>query len=425
MARYRFSPVMAAGVMLLAIGCDLGNSNNPQQPAGPATQPPTEVGAVPVVLEEVRDFRDYTGRTEAIQQVDVRARVSGYLVDSPQSRLNSEKATSMEDLPEKVKVSEGDVVEQGQLLMLVDPRPYRLAVQQAKATLAAAEARLTESKQNLSRTQALAKRDAISNAELDTALANVAEIQAQIQNLKAAVERAELDLAFTRVEAPIDGILGNSLVTIGNLVTADSTILSSITSVNPIFVAFDVDEQSLLDYRRRMNKGEVRNARKTTIEVRMGLANESGFRHQGTIDFVASRTDPTTGNTRVRAIFDNENDVLSPGLFARVRVPFTEPYKALLVPTESIGMDQQGNFVMVVKDGQVSRRAIKPGSIHGDKTVVVDGLEEGEMVVTSGLQKIRPGSPVSVAGMKAPEPDEPEVQSTEEITPEENSNTNQ
>lgn len=179
--------------------------------------------------------------------------------------------------------------------------------------------------------------------------------------------------------------------------TADVTILTTVVSTEPIYVDFDVDEQSLLDYRMRMRQGEVEGAREGSISVGLALANEVGYPHQGVINFVDNRTDPSTGNTRVRATFDNQQGILSPGLFARVQVPFTAKYNAVLVPTEALGMDQQGQYVMVVEDDQVSRRSVTPGSIHDGLTVIRQGLALDEMVVTSGLQKIRPGSHVKIA----------------------------
>jgi multidrug efflux system membrane fusion protein len=294
------------------------------------------------------------------------------------------------------------MVNTGDLLFVIDPRPYVLALQQSQGSLTAAEARLKQANQDLARVEELLTRNASSRADYDQAVAAVAELVGQIENLKATVARHELDLEFTRVRSPIKGLLGRSQVTPGNLIVADTTILTTVVSADPIYVDFDVDEQSLLNYRKRILAGEVESARNTQIEIRLGLANEVGFPHVGTIDFVNNTTNPNTGNTQVRAKFDNSSGVLSPGLFARIQVPFSAPYEAVLVPASAIAMDQQGRYVMIVgSDNKVVRRGVELGRLLDGETVIRQGVSAGEVVVTSGLQKIRPGATVRLsAGVK-------------------------
>lgn len=345
-----------------------------------------------------------------MESVAILARVSGYLLRSPRMKAtqnssgaatetssSSSTSANTQDSDWKITVREGELVEKGTPLFLIDPKPYQLALDQSLGSLKASQARLTQANQDLSRSKELRGREAASEAEYDQAVAAVAELRGQIENLKATSERNLLDLNYTQVASPIDGLLGSTMVTEGNLVVADSTVLTTVVSVNPIYVDFNVDEQSVLDYRRRIVTGEVKSARDAKIEIAMGLVNEDGYPHKGTIDFVDNRTDPNTGNTRMRGIFDNPSGILSPGLFARVQTPFTEPYEAVLVPSPAIAMDQQGRYVMVVgADNKATRRSVQLGQLIGDQTVIAEGVDAGEKVIISGLQKVRSGDPVTI-----------------------------
>ena len=339
---------------------------------------------------KIIDYREYTGRTAAVDSVEVRSRVSGYILETPRKKKGDGAAN------EHVNVTEGSVVKEGDLLFLIDPEPYELAIKQATASIAATQATLTRNEKDYARLSQLRDTNSISQAEVDSAFAARDESKAQVDNLKAARDRAELDLRFTKVISPINGLVGEALVTRGNLVVADSTILTSIVSTDPVYVYFDVDEESLLDYRRRIRTGAVQSARNSQIDISMALTNEKEFTHQGYIDFVDNKTDPDTGNTRIRGTFPNADNSLSPGLFARVKIPFTAEYPALLVPTRSLGMDQQGRFLMVVDEKSTAkRRAVEVGSEREGMTVITKGLTADDVVIVEGLQKARPGAPVT------------------------------
>lgn len=372
-------------LVVLLVGC-----HSAVPPTAPQLPPP-EVAVAAATTSKLVEFREFTGRTAAVDAVELRARVSGYVLQTPRTKTNDASMPA-------VTVEEGKLVKKGDLLFVIDDKPYQLALKQAVGALTATQAKLQQANNELTRSESLVNSNSISRTDYDQAVASVAELRGQIESLKATVARNQLDLEYTQVRSPIDGLLGQTSVTAGNLVVADSTVLTTVVAVNPIYVNFDVDEQSVLDYRTRMLDGKVKNAREGKIAVRLGLANNDGFPQEGFIDFVNNVTDPGTGNTRVRATFDNNTGILSPGLFARIQVPFSAEYQAVLVPTKSIAMDQQGRHVMVVADdNRVSRRAVNLGPIEGDMTVIREGVKAGEQVVTAGLQKIQPGAEVRVA----------------------------
>ena len=362
-------------LVFCAAGCRKEPAVNAKAGA-PPQMPPSEVAVVSPVEKTIVDFREYTGRTAAVDSVEIRSRVSGYILETPRKKKESSETSADKNGNEHVNVTEGSAVKEGDLLFLVDPEPYELAIKQASATIAATQATLTRNEKEYTRLNQLRNTNSISQAEVDEAFAAREESKAQVDNLKAARERAELDLRFTKVVSPINGLVGEALVTRGNLVVADTTILTSVVSTDPVYVYFDVDEESLLDYRRRIRTGSVQSARNTRIDISMALANETEFEHQGYIDFVDNKTDPDTGNTRIRGTFPNADNSLSPGLFARVKIPFTAEYPALLVPTRSLAMDQQGRFLMVVDDKSFAkRRAVEVGSEREGMTVITKGLE--------------------------------------------------
>jgi membrane fusion protein, multidrug efflux system len=386
---------------LMAIGC-----SKSQGPGGPGARPdPPQVGvdAVAVVSIPLKEVREFTGRIAAAEQVEVRARVSGMLLTSPgYSRVRSVEIAGAENKAFQVIVREGDLVEVDTPLFEIDPAPYETILQQARGNLAAKQAQLSRLEADVLRASQLRKTNAISEAEYDVAVSNRDENVAQTATLKAQVHQAELNLKFTKVVAPIRGVLGRTLLTPGNLVSADSTLLSTIVSNDPIHVYFEVDENSLLEYRQKVRTGELDDPSQVETQILMGLGNEEGFPHAGKIDFIEPTNDSRTGTTVLRGSFTNKAGILKPGLFARVQVAFTKERLTLVVPTVALAMDQQGRYVYVVNsEMKVERRSVKIGSIQGELTTIVEGLSRDEQVITSGLQRVRPGSKIFIDNKKA------------------------
>ena len=346
-----------------------------EPPALAATPPPVVMVSLPVE-REVRDYYEYTGRTAAVEAVEVRARVSGYLV--------------------KVNFQEGAVVKKGDLLFQIDPRPFQAVLDQAKGQVAQLEARLARAEADVTRYERLLPKGAASQKDLDTAVADRGEARAGIQSARAAVDRAALDLEFTKVTAPISGRISRHLIDEGNLVTADTTLLTTLVSIDPMYVYFDADEGSVLRVRQLIREGKLRSARDVAVPVLLGLANETGFPHQGTINFVDNQVNPQTGTLRLRGVFPNENGALEPGYFARVRLLIGQTHGALLVTERAIDTDQGQKILYVVNDkSEVHSRPIRVGALHDGLRVIEEGLQPGERVIVNGLLQVRPGIPVT------------------------------
>ena len=368
-------------LLLVAPGCS-------RQGTAAAPAPPPAVVTVALPEQDtVTDYRDFTGRTVAIDAVVVRARVTGYL--------------------DKVLFKEGADVHAGDLLYEIDPRPYQAELAQAEGNVAAAEAKLVRLEADLARARTLLAEKVISQEGFDTASSERAETVGTLQALRAAVERAKLDLEFTHIRAPISGRTGERKLSPGNLVMADDTALTSIVSLDPIYAEFDVDERSVLLYRERIREAKVRSAREAEVPVLLGLSDEEGFPHQGVIDFVDNQLDATSGTIRVRAVFPNPERVLSPGLFVRIRVPFSQPHPALLVDERALSADQRGWFVYVVDaSGTVQYRSVELGEHEGGRVVIQEGLAPSERVIVTGLLRARPGARVEARLAEAAAPAE-------------------
>jgi RND family efflux transporter MFP subunit len=370
------SPRRAAGAWLLAAPLALVAArcadDAPQQAA------PTVEVAHPVVREIV-EWDEYSGRIEATQRVDVRARVSGYI--------------------ESVQFDDGQIVEKGAPLFVIDPRPYRAALSGAEAQLATVRARLALAKNEAQRAEQLLQRQVISRERYDTAATERRTAASEVAAAEAAVERARLDLEFTTVRAPIRGRVGRDLVTVGNLVSggsADSTLLTTIVSLDPVHVYFDADEKAVLRYQRLARAGERPSSRDVPNPVRLGLADEEGFPHVGHMDFVDNQLDPRTGTMRARAVFPNPDHRLVPGLFARLLLLGSGRHEALLLPEEAIGTDQSERFVLVVgEDGRVEQRRVQLGPRAEGLRVVRSGIGPDDRVVVGGIQSVAPGSVVA------------------------------
>jgi RND family efflux transporter MFP subunit len=361
------------GLVFLLTACQ------PQQAAPPPPLPQVTVSQP--VARDVTEWDEYTGRLEAVESVEVRARVSGYL--------------------QSVHFTDGAVVKKGALLFVIDPRPYQAELDRAKAALEQANARFERTQKDFARAQQLVRSRAISQEEVDTRSADQREAQEAVQAARAALEAARLNVEFTQVKAPISGRISRHLVTEGNLInggTGDSTLLTTIVSLDPIYGYFEVDERSYLKYTnlwRNGTNGTRPAARNGKIPVYLGLANEMGFPHQGHLDFIDNRLDPNTGTMTGRAIFPNSDLALIPGLFARTRLPGSSRYEALLISDEAIGSDQTQRFVLVVNDQHtVEYRKVELGPLIDGLRVIRDGLKPEDWVIVNGVQRVRPGATV-------------------------------
>lgn len=358
------------GFILLLTACQ-------QQQAAPPPPPPQVTVSQPVVRDVV-EWDEYTARLEAVASVEVRARVSGYL--------------------QSVHFTDGATVKKGARLFVIDPRPYQAELNRAKAQLEQAAARFTRTQKDFARAQQLVKSRAISQEEVDTRAADQREAQEAVQAARAAVEAARLNVEFTQVRAPISGRISRQLVTEGNLINggaADSTLLTTIVSLDPIYGYFEVDERAYLKYSRFWRNGMRAGSHNQNTPVHLALADETGFPHQGYLDFIDNRLDPNTGTMTGRALFSNPDLTLIPGLFARVRLPGSDRYEALLLPDGAIGSDQTQRFVLVVNDQHtVEYRQVALGPIIDGLRVIRDGLKPEEWVVVNGVQRVRPGSTV-------------------------------
>jgi RND family efflux transporter MFP subunit len=343
---------------------------------------PPEVTVSRPVQREVADYDDYTGRVEPLQTIEVRARIRGHLV--------------------KVAFQDGAEVNKGDLLFEIDPRPYQAALEQAKADEVAAQARSTLANAEYLRTRSLVSKAAASREELDVAIGKRDVAAADVGKAKAAVDRAKLDLEYTQVTAPVHGRISRTAVSVGNLINAGGgeTLLTTIVSVDPMYVYFDVDERSLLRYLsddggargKREDAGHIKDLK---IPVWLGLANQEGYPRKGVIDFADNQVDPRTGTIRVRGVFPNTDRVLVPGMFARVRIQASDPYKALLITDRAVGTNQGQKYVYVVdKDNKVAERPIKLGAAEGELRVVREGLGPDDWVVVKGMQRVREGMEV-------------------------------
>jgi multidrug efflux system membrane fusion protein len=360
-----------AALALLLLGC----GNHSDVPAAEAETPPVKVKIAQPLQKEVLEWDEYTGRIEAMETVEVRARIDGYL--------------------DKVNFKAGDKVKKGDLLFVIDPRPYRAELNRAEGELERARSRLELAKNDLQRAERLRRSKAISEEEYDARSKGQREAVAAVRAAEAAAQTARLNLEFTEIRAPISGRIGRELVTQGNLVSGGGggTLLTIIVSVDPVYVYVDADERAVLKYRRLAEAGKRTSARETRITAKLALIDESDFPHEGYIDYIDPRMDPSTGTLRARAVFSNPNEFLSPGFFARLRVPGSAPYQGLLVPDRAVGTDQGQKFVWVAKDdGSVEYRRIVPGTVTGQMRVISEGLQPDDWVVIEGVHKLSPGT---------------------------------
>ncbi len=336
-------------------------------PAAGGGKGPPKVTVAHPVIRQVSDYVDFTGRLEAAQKVDLRARVTGALT--------------------KVRCRPGMAVKKGELLFEIDPRPYQIEVAKAEAEVRRAEIRARRGEDDLKRARALMARGAMSREDFDQIVSRHAEAEAGLKAVRARLDLARLYLDFTRVSAPLAGRVSAQVLDEGNVVLADTTLLTTLVSVDPICAYFDVDQRTLLRL-RKLKMGP-------RIPVRIGLPDEERFPHRGQVDVVGDQVDPGTGAARWRAALPNPKDELLPGMFVRVRLPAGAPHKALLIPEQALGTDQGRKFVYVVtRDNKVDERRVQVGQVHDGFRAIVAGVEKDDQVIVRGLHRVRPGMTV-------------------------------
>jgi multidrug efflux system membrane fusion protein len=350
---------MSLVLPLALVGCAVGEAGTP-----PPAPPAPEVTTASVVISELNDSADFTGRLEAVESVEIRPRVGGYV--------------------ESVHFSEGGRVAAGDLLYQIDPRPFKAEVDRLEAERARALAQLKLAESYRGRAERLLAQNATSQEEVERNAADATVAAAQVASIGAALEAAELNLSFTRVTAPIAGRVSRAIVTAGNLVDA-SIVLTTVVSDEAVYAYFDVDEQTYLEHMQQSHAAE-------HSVVHVGLINEDGYPHSARLDFVDNQVDPQHGTIRARAVLDNRHGKFTPGLFARMKLVSPSRYSAALVDDRAIGTDLGRRFVFVVDEqGVVQYRPVETGRLVEGLRVVENGLVAGDVVIVNGLQRVRPG----------------------------------
>ena len=352
------------------------------RPPVPATAPPPPIPTVSVakgIPRTVTEFDEFVGRLESPQTVELRARVSGYL--------------------DKVHFKEGSEVKQGDLLFTIDPRPYQAAVDRFQADLDRATIRADLARSEATRAEKLLASRAISSEEAEARTKALTEAEAAIRSAQAGLNTARLDFEFTTIHAPISGRIGQALITPGNLVsggTSAATILTTLVVLDPIYCYVEVDERSSLKYRTLAREGKRTSALFSQIPARMGLTNETGFPHEGKIDFVDNAVKPDTGTIRARGVFENHDRLMAPGFFARLRIPGSGTYESILIRDSALGSDQGRPYVLVVDpDNKVQYRSVTTGPLEDGLRIIREGLKPDERIVITGLLAARPGAIVN------------------------------
>ncbi|WOA32158.1 efflux RND transporter periplasmic adaptor subunit [Alloalcanivorax xenomutans] len=370
-------------ILMVAVGLAGCDARGEQEQA---QMPPPAVKVAKVLDDPVTLWDDFTGRVAAPETVNLRPRVSGYI--------------------DKVSFEEGELVEQGDVLFVIDQRPYRARERAAAADLAQARSQYQLAKREASRAERLVASRAISREEYDRRASAMASARAAMNAAEAALETARLDLEYTEVRSPITGRAGRAMVTRGNLANADQTLLTTVVSVDPVYVYFESDSDSYLRGRELLGNGE-------DTEVRIGLSGENGYPHRGKVDFIDNRLNASTGTLQFRAVVPNPDGRFKPGQFARVELPAERLDKALLIDSKALLTDQNRRYVYVVDDeNKASRRNVDAGRTVDGLVVIRDGLKPGERVIVNGVQKVfMSGMPVAptLVEMRAAATKEPEV----------------
>lgn len=342
------------------------------------------VKVMPPEQREVTEWQEFTGRFEAVEEVAIRARVTGYL--------------------DAVHFKDGQMVNKGDLLFEIDPRPFQAALAHAEADLARVQSQLKLSELEVNRGERLLTQQAISAEEVDSRRARFQEANANVAAARAAVQTANLDLQYSKISSPVSGRISSRNIDIGNLVNTDSSgmPLTTIVKTNPLHFVFDVSEAEYLQF-ARVAGGEAALTGESEVKVYIRLADENNWQRQGIVDFVDNRLDQNTGTLRMRVLVDNPDGLLRPGIFGRLRMAISEPYQALLIPDRALVSDQAAKVVMVVNDdGEVLARPVKPGMLLADEMRVIrDGIQKEDRIIIEGLLKARPGSSVKTEDYQA------------------------
>jgi RND family efflux transporter MFP subunit len=377
---------LRATAAVLALATLVASCGKGEQKKAGAPPPPAVTVQKPV-QRTVFDYDEYVGRFAAVNSVEVRARVSGYL--------------------DGVHFKDGQTVKQGDLLFTIDKRPFQYTLDQARANLVTAKSNLAYAESDLKRGQSLVREHTITEQIFEQRSQAFRNAQAAVTGAQAAVQQAELDLQFTELRAPIDGRIGARLVSPGNLVTGgtagNTTLLATIVSTDPIYFEFTFDEASYLRYERLAKDGSDVASRGGGVAVTLKLIDENGFPHHGRMDFVNNVINTSTGTILARAVFDNANRVFTPGMFGRVRVPASPPYQALLVPAAAVGTEQAEKYLLLVgPDAKVKQQIVTLGQLTPDGLrVIKSGLKADDRVVVEGLMRARPGMKVAPQEKKA------------------------
>ena len=347
----------------------------------PAQQAPPAVTVSMPLQKEITEWQEFTGQFAAVDYVEIRARVSGYLTE--------------------IHFQDGQMVKQGDLLFVIDPRPYEATLALAQAQLAQGTAQVDLAQRQLERSADLKNKGFEAVSSYDQRVSDLKVAAAAVESAKATIRSAQLNVEFTRITAAVSGRISNHLVSIGNLVSggeggAGTTLLTTIVSLDPIYFNFDMSEGDYLAYQRANEKGLMKSTRDNSVPVALHLSDEKGWPHEGKLNFVDNQVDRNSGTIRVRAQFPNPDHFLTPGQFGRIRIPGSEPYQAILVPDAAVVTDQSRKIVMVVRDdGTVEPKVVRTGPTYDNLRIIRSGLDPTDRIVIDGLLRARPGAKVT------------------------------
>jgi RND family efflux transporter MFP subunit len=353
------------------------------KPTGAALDSAVKVTYADAIERENIDYEEYTGRTVAVKSVEVRPQVTARI--------------------EEVLFKDGEIVKKGQHLYRLDDRPFKADLAQSEATMKSSQARVDQYNADLARARRLKLGDAISREDYDKTTANRDEAMATMLANKAKIDTAKINLAYTHIDADIEGMISKTFVNEGNLVTANTSLLTTVVSIDPIRAEFDVDERTVLRIGQRIREGKFKSYTEAQIPAAIGTQIDSGYPYKGVIDFVDNRLDQSTGTLPVRAILPNKDNALRPGLFVRVRMSLGASYNAIVVAEQALVSDQDRKFVYVLLENDtVDARPVVIGGLRDGQRVIEKGLKKGDRVVLTGIQRLRPGTKVEATKVAMP-----------------------